>query len=579
MRRKTFLFIVAMGLILASCAGNGDSSSFSSEESSSIPSSLESLPSSTEASSQESAETSNPQSLGESSEGSSAEGIAATAINLARSIPSTVTYGESIDFSAYITVLPSGAQYEIVDLAEGESNVKIEGTTITGIGVGEFKVQVKALYSNIVKNIEGTVISKEREAIGELIDSLSSFKTEVKYNGETYYTYYYSSSYCYSTYLGYGKLTLSDGYDYQVTDEDGDLLPDTVSPGPYNFDEYIWNYGFPYASDNLIDEVSDSGEVTVTLNEPATASFSRDGYCLGGVALGFAENYAITLDDLDNPTTMTLTPLGERNGYSYVFTELNSMKIETMEDCLSAGTIPERIEATAFDAMINSLNEAKNGTIEFQSHWINSSGFSIAQPEGASDYYFNTYQTSVYLSDSAMYASSESGGVAGGYAVKEGEEYYTSFSSTDEGLTWQETTSTIPSSDGLYAYTGYSDFDEDFLSSLIFSSSSYYDSYQMNLYSLLMRSTSNLVPGYYTDCNPLVYGLLVNHWSFYGGEGSYGDLLSAYFTEAGYCDIYAYDSGSTEVRFYIPWSSSAYYFMIVTFSDIGTTTVPTPFIG
>ena len=86
--------------------------------------------------------------------------VEATKIAFARNTVYELEVGETIDLAEYVIMTPVDAKWNVVPL-EGQSDcVKIEGTKITGVAAGEFKVRVQAGSNGLVKNYIGTVTSK-----------------------------------------------------------------------------------------------------------------------------------------------------------------------------------------------------------------------------------------------------------------------------------------------------------------------------------------------------------------------------------------------------------------------------------
>lgn len=567
--KKTFLpLLLSSILLVASCSNNGgDSSTLESNE-------------------QSSAESGDAN----SSLDTSISDSAITNIAFARSTPTEITLGETIDLSQYVTVTPSDASWQILDLAEGTSNVSISGHTITGTGLGSFRVQVVGYNDQTQKkNLEGTVVSEEKAALNELFSSIDSWTTSIYYQGEKIQSAYVTESYWYSSYYGFGSLSLSDGYDYQITDSDGDEIPDTVEQGVNDFSAYFPSLGFPYSSSHLTQVELSNGSFATRIASPYNDTFTYDLAQLAGYSPTYSNSILeigaleVSLDDVNDPSVVTIKILNgnlRESGYVYELSAINSTSIAYIEDYIASGTIPDKLVPTELIKCHEAINASKNVTLSINCFWSDSSGYSIDMPSDASGYGLNEYDTTVYLDDSSAYITSSSANVAASYAPKSGESdgnFYYSYS--EAGGAWSTATDTgYAVSDGLYANFGYGIFDEEFLTSLAYSSHERSDYYGYDAYRLFLTddsSQTSFSDG--TEVNSYLYQLLINSWPFYGGgsEDYAGATLAYYLSVSGYVYLLAEDSGAIQVESFLYWGESQYYFVIATFSNIGTTVVPT----
>lgn len=309
--------------------------------------------------------------------------VEATKIAFARNTVYELEVGETIDLAEYVIMTPVDAKWNVVPL-EGQSDcVKIEGTKITGLAAGEFKVRVQAGSNGLVKNYIGTVTSKLLKKTRQMVDAMENDMnytvalTNPKQKDEIYAVAYHSKNYfAYAETDGIvGLLRSGKGHtlEFSYTGADLDIDLDNYLPKGgtlevatgFQPDLSLYTMTMPMGLDGSEFADTDEGDIEVTksaistiLNVGVGVDFTALQQEFGTINAGY-----LTFPE-DGDDALIQLYSGTKPVVNLWIGNIGSTVIDPIDNYIKSKEEPVAPTFPEFDEFLNEANHCKNMTID-----------------------------------------------------------------------------------------------------------------------------------------------------------------------------------------------------------------------
>ena len=308
--------------------------------------------------------------------------VECTSIKFSRNAVTEIEVGESFDLADYVTVSPSDCKWRV---EAKTSNVKVEGTVVTGLDSGDFKVTVYAGSLEQPKNYTGLVISHELAALkkasakiekGNYTAILSDGEDALlsAWHNENYFAYITADEDSKDTYVE-GLFNTASGKTAEFT-IDGDWKLDANNlPTNGNFsvgsryyatlDLYTMGEGIEFEGDEFEDDADTTEMVISTDNFDAIAPtlVGTNTATLEKALSSTITDIYVAYDDKADTIKFSLTNNGKDLCY-LTLSNFGSTSISYVDAYIKDKKEPEQLKNTAFETLMTEAVSSKNYTIK-----------------------------------------------------------------------------------------------------------------------------------------------------------------------------------------------------------------------
>ncbi|MCQ2771703.1 MAG: hypothetical protein MJ238_00280 [Bacilli bacterium] len=314
--------------------------------------------------------------------------VEAEKIVMSRNAVTEISIGETIDLAENVKVTPEDVKWNVVEVESYEGIVKIDGTKITGVKAGHFKVRIVAGPSLASKVYEGDVISqaiKDARSLFAAMDefnytaSLLSNETAKKYEDRLYTIACHNENYF--SFINEdgefeGMMKSGKGHSLQYTYGGASLDLDQTTHLPYGgtleveagyyADLSLYTFTTPMAiRDDLISESDDVDgivlDVDATLLETIFATTLGVDYEALKAEVGTIKSCTIEYNPSKEAAAhLYFSDKNNKDLCELLIENVGSTSIKEVEDYIKSKEEPALPVFQAFNDAMNDINSKKN---------------------------------------------------------------------------------------------------------------------------------------------------------------------------------------------------------------------------
>ncbi len=414
--------------------------------------------------------------------------VECTSIKFSRKAVTEIEVGETIDLADYVTVSPSDCKWRV---EAKTTNVKVEGTKVTGVDSGSFKVTVYAGSTEQPKNYSGLVISHELAALktaaakienGNYTAILSDKDNDnllTVWHNKDYFAYVTADDENSPEYVE-GLFNTAGGKTAEFTIDGNWSLNDKKLPTGGNFsvgsryysslDLYTMGESINFEGDEFEDDKDTPDQVISTTNFDAIAPIM-----VGTNTATLANAYGATVTSIyvdynKDEDTIKFTLANKDTDLCYLtLSNFGTTSISEVDAYIKDKKEPEQIKNTAFETLMTSAVTSKNYTLNGEIQvgyyddadvWHTTDNKSVLNDVN-SNWGLSPVTSLQIVDGETSYSIENAENAVSGYTKKDGKLYYVGGEYKNGSYTWEtevsesETVQSIWTPGLTYTYSGY----------------------------------------------------------------------------------------------------------------------------